>query len=120
MQEQKLAVEEQSKERDRETRIEVARLQALGRATDREAGVQEFEQINKEADRAVKNRAIDSKERIELNKMRNEDKKMSEDFKLKMEELKLKAKELNQRERERQTKEFTSIINNILEGFYLI
>lgn len=111
LQQDKLNIEEQSKERDRETKIEVARLMALGRATDREAGVEEFAQINKEADRAVKNRAIDSNERIELGKMRNEDKKMSEEFKLKMEELKLKAKELNQREKDRQTKEFTSIIN---------
>lgn len=103
--------EEISKQRDRDTKIEVARLVALGRATDREAGTAEFDQINEEADRAIKGRAIDSKERVEMSKMKNEDKRMTADFKTKMEELKLKAKELNQRERERQTKEFTSIIN---------
>jgi len=102
---------EESKEKDRIAKLEVARINALGRAADKEAGLEDFNQINKEADRAVKNRSIDSKERLEMNKMKNEDTKMSKEFKLKMEELKLKAKELNQRERERQTKEFTSIIN---------
>lgn len=102
---------EESKERDRTAKIEVARISAIGRAADKDAGLEDFNQINKEADRAIKNRSIDSKERVETSKMKNEDKKMSNEFKLKMEELKLKAKELNQRERDRQTKEFTSIIN---------
>jgi len=103
--------EEASKDKDRATEIEKARLTALGRATDREAGDAEFDAINKEADRAVQGRSIASNERMKSKEVQFKEKQLSEQSKIKIEELKLKAQEIQERAKDRRSREFTSIIN---------
>ena len=103
--------EETSKERDRETRIQAERIQALGRASDKESDAEGFSQINKEADLAIKSRQIDAKEKIDVAKMHNKEVEHTKQSEFKMKELTLRAKELEEKIKQRKSKEFTSIIN---------
>lgn len=91
--------------------IEEKRIDALGRAADNNANIENLNFINREADRAAKKE--ETKENNEV-KNRETDRKIQADrdtFQLKMKELALKAKEIEQRKQETQVKKYTSEIN---------
>ena len=93
--------EEASKERDRENRLEVARLSALGRAADKDSNELSFSEINKAAQNAVDN---EFKEKTLLNNQRQVDIKQKQTetqtaqnlmkINLELEKLKLKKQEI--------------------------
>lgn len=103
--------DEVSKERDRVTRIQTEEIQALGRASDKDANEASFKIIKQESDAILRSRELDVNVEQSAADMKVREKKMSDDMKIKMEELKLRAKELEERGKQRKSKEFTSMIN---------
>lgn len=102
---------EESKKRDRENDLNRERIKALGRASDKQSDTAGFEQINKEADRALKENDLNFKAETAKEKFRLEEKKQSDDMNFKMEKLKLEAKKLEERIKDRQSKEYIAEIN---------
>jgi hypothetical protein len=103
--------QEQSKDKDRSNRLEVERIQALGRAADKDADPTSFEQINREADNALRERDLNLKYEQSAQDFRIKEKQIEEQRMIKIKELELKAKELEERTKARQSKEYVATIN---------
>lgn len=94
-----------------ENKLEVERIESLGRAGSNKNNQDPTGEINRAADIAVRQQEIEGKQSIEYEKLRGEFNNQVNEFNLKLEEIKLKKEQLKQREKERRTKEYTSIIN---------
>lgn len=103
--------QEISKDKDRATRIEDARIEALGRYLDEDATGTQTEVINKSADRAQRQLKIDSDIEKSNIDAKLKEKKISEDSKYRMEQLRLKAEELKLRREENNTNRYIATIN---------
>ena len=103
--------QEISKDKDRATKIEDARIEALGRYLDEDATGEQTDVINKEADRAQRQLKIDSDIDRTNNELKLKERKITEDSKIKMEQLRLKAEELRLRREENQTNRYIATIN---------
>ncbi len=103
--------EETSKEADRINKIEVERIESLGRAVDNDADGAKLDFINKSADIAIKKR--NSEATVDLKEREIEGKKISDqqDRKIKMREINLKAQELREKVNKRKSDEFIARIN---------
>lgn len=80
--------EEYSKEQDRLNKIELERIEALGRAIDNDADTSKLDFINKNADIALKNEKLNSDINIAEKEHTRKTKKDEQDFKLNMQKLK--------------------------------
>lgn len=94
-----------------ENRIEYAQITALGRAATNKNIEDPVEDINEAADTILKEKEIDSKERLSEQQLVQRYENSVNNFELKLQELKMKDRQLRLRERERRTKEYTSEIN---------
>lgn len=103
--------EEVSKQKDREARLEGDRINALGRAADKVSDAQSFDQINSQADQALRGMELNHKVNSEANNFKLSEQKANDDRTVKMEELKLKAKALEEKTRTRQSNEYIATIN---------
>jgi hypothetical protein len=105
------AREEKSRQLDRENNLDRERIKALGRAADKQSDVEGFEQINKEADRALKENDLNFKQETAKENYRLQDKKQTDDTKHKMEKLKLDTQKLKEKIKDRESKEYIAEIN---------
>ena len=103
--------QEESKQRDRENILNKERINALGRASDKQSNELGFAQINKQADLAMKTNELNFKNEEAVRAYNQEDKKMSQDMALKMEKLKIEAKKVEERMLDRRSKEYVAEIN---------
>ncbi len=105
------AREEESKQRDRENEIAKQRINALGRASDKQSDSTGFEQINKQADIALKENELNYKAEEAAKEMSQKDRQHEREVSIKMEKLKLEAKKLEERMLDRKSKEYVAEIN---------
>lgn len=103
--------EELSKAEDRKTKIQVAEITALGRASDKKSDVTGMEVIKASAEHALKSNKLDNDQEIALGKMKLEETKNTTDANIRMEELKLKAKQLGEKMAERKSREYVATVN---------
>ena len=103
--------EEESKNRDRQTAIEREKIKALGRAADKDSDVTGIQEINKAADRALKENDLNLRHEDNVRKYNLEEKKHDDSVNLKMKELELRAKELEEKVKDRESKEYIATIN---------
>jgi hypothetical protein len=104
-------LEEESKKRDRENNLNRERIKALGRAADKESDTQGFEQINREADRSLRENELNFKSEVAQKNFNLQEKKIDQEMNLKMEKLKLDAKKLEEKVKDRKSKEYIAEIN---------
>jgi len=109
--ETRLMRESEENQKDRETKIEVAKLNALGRASDKESDAAGFEHIKIAADQAIQQNKIDADTNIATDKMKAQEKKDTENTRVQMEALKLRAKELQEKRAGRKSAEYIATIN---------
>lgn len=100
-----------SKDADRENRLEEVRINALGRAADKVSDDKGINEINKQADLALKEKSLDIKERTEerRNAMLDDSKKDLIDSKNK--EFELKTKQLEEKINQRLSNERIAVVN---------
>lgn len=103
--------EEASKDQDRRTKLQVAEIQALGRASDKQSDVVGIESIKEAAEQSIKQNKLENDKEIAVKKYNMEEKRLEQERQLKMEELKLKAKELENKVLDRKSKEYIATIN---------
>lgn len=103
--------ENDQKERDRKNKLEIERLESLGRAVDNNASADGLNFINKTADRALQKEIADKETSLRETEIENKAQADGEQARLKIMELDLKAKQLQQRLKEDNTKRYTSTIN---------
>ena len=104
--------EETSKEKDRETKIEVATINALGRAADKQSDAAAFEQIKLQSEKSKRDNEV-SQHRIqnEVDNFRLKERKHDDEFQLKLKQLQLKGQELEERKQKRRSDENIAVIN---------
>jgi hypothetical protein len=104
--------EEASKEKDRETKIEVATINALGRAADKQSDAAAFEQIKLQSEKSKRDNEV-SQHRIqnEVDNFRLKERKHDDEFQLKLKQLQLKGQELEERKQKRRSDENIAAIN---------
>lgn len=103
--------EKELKEIEADARIASSRINALGRASDKESDTYGFEQINKAAQQEAENNNTDRE--FEL-KQKEQERKLNSDKeskKLELQKLALKAEELRLKSKQIETSKFNSIIN---------
>jgi len=103
--------QEISKDKDRQVKLEDARIEALGRALDEDATGRTTDAINKEADRAQRQLKMDSDIDVNIQNIKLKEKKITEDSKLRVEQLKLKAEELKLKRERMQADKYIATIN---------
>lgn len=94
-----------------ENKLDVERIESIGRLGANDNVTDPVQDVNKAADRALKQQAHDDKTNLEFQRLSQEYQDSMRNFNIKLEELKLKKQKLQQQERDRRTTEFTSIIN---------
>lgn len=94
-----------------DNKLESQRIEAIGYAGRSESVENPTEDINRAADRAIRQQSVDDKRDLEYEKLRQNYMTQASNVNLRLQELNLRKEQLNQRERERATKELTSIIN---------
>lgn len=103
--------QELSNERDRKNKIDVKRIDALGRALDNNADPNSLEQINREADYALKKESQEADIDLKRRESDRKDKELSESKKLEWAKLNLEFQKLYQQQENNRSNEFQSIIN---------
>jgi hypothetical protein len=104
--------EEMSKQKDRETKVSVAELTALGRVNNQnEDPNTQFDYITQQAEQNRKDLDLNHKMEMDKQGLELKNKQAENTVNLKMEELKLRAKEIEERGKDRQSKEYISAIN---------
>lgn len=103
--------EEESKQRDRENELNKQRINALGRASDKQSDPEGFAQINKQADLAMKENELNFKNEVAMQDLNQKERKLNSDMALKMEKLKLEAQKLQEKVMDRKSKEYIAEIN---------
>lgn len=103
--------DEISNQRDRDTRIQVAELQAAGRAADKESDQASFDAIERIADRSLKENQFEHARDMDLKGFNKDEKAATDQKNQKMEELKLRAKELEEKTASRKSNEFIAVVN---------
>jgi hypothetical protein len=104
-------LEEESKKRDRENDLNRERIKALGRAADKQSDASGFEQINREADRSLKENELNFKSEVAQKNFNIQEQRMNQEMHMKMEKLKLEAKKLEEKVKDRKSKEYIAEIN---------
>lgn len=94
-----------------ENKLDIERIESLGRLGSNDNVKNPTEDVNRAADRAIREQEMGMKRNIEKEKLVQARDQATQNFNLKLEEMKLKQQQQKLRERERETKEFTSIIN---------
>jgi hypothetical protein len=102
---------EESKQRDRENILNKERINALGRASDKQSNELGFAQINKQADMAMRQNELSFKNEESIRSYNQEGKKIDQEMALKMEKLKLEARKLEEKVIDRRSKEYVAEIN---------
>lgn len=100
-----------SKQADRDNKLESERIKALGRAADSDSDKAGINEINKQADLALKQNELDFKQKIEERRAALSDVNAREQLRLRQEELALKTKELEERAAKRLSDERIAIVN---------
>ena len=103
--------DEITNEKDRANKIRIEEIEALGRALDSNASENSLEQINKQADIALKEEKQDRELGLREEQAKRADKQLTEEQKLKWAELNLKAREISNREKLSRDETFRSVIN---------
>ena len=103
--------QEMSKEADRDNKIDVERIKALGRASDKESDAYGFDMINKEADQALKERQQSFEEQLQERKLAVDEAMKEAELSRKDRELELKARELEERAQKRKSDEMIALVN---------
>lgn len=102
---------EQSKQKDRETRLEIEAISATGRASSKDASGESFNEIKSMLDRSLEETSLNVKAEKDLRDFNLKEKEHSDRFKIEMEKLKLQAKQLEQRVKDNNTKKYIAAIN---------
>ena len=102
---------EVSKERDRQSRYEIERMQALGRAADKDANQQSFDIILKAEEQDRKTFDTESKYEIEKRKLDLKEKEINEKKVGALDAIALKLKELQLREKDIEAKKEVAYVN---------
>lgn len=100
-----------SKEADRENKLEEERINALGRATDKQSDMAGINMINKQADLALKQKDLEFRQKIDERKSALEDASKRDAIDYKNKELELKAKQLEERVNQRLSNERIALVN---------
>jgi hypothetical protein len=103
--------EEISKDKDRAVKLEEERINALGRAADKDATIESFNQINREADIAIKRQKSEDDTQIKLKELESKEEDMREKRRMQAEEFNLRVKELEEKKKERESREYIARIN---------
>lgn len=103
--------EEYSNQKDRENKIEIERIESLGRAVDNNAEQGQLDFIMKQADLAVKKTKVDSEISIAEAEQVRKTEKDKQDFAIRMQELKNKTLELEQKRKESNDNKYIAEIN---------
>ena len=103
--------EEISKDKDRQVKIEDARIEAMGRYLNVDSTGANTDMINKQADRAQRQLKVDSDLEMSKQTLNIKEKKNNEDSKIRMENLKLKAEELKLRRETNNANKYIATIN---------
>jgi len=103
--------EEESKQKDRIAKIQVAEIQATGRAADKKSDEAGFRAIERAADIALKENKQLHDQEMDINKFKAGELKDTEEKNRRMEELKLKTRELEEKIKQRKSNEFIATVN---------
>ena len=102
---------EVSKQRDRDNKLDIQRINSLGRASSNNADAEDFNQINIQADRSLKESDLNLRSEMQAKNFTLKEKISMDAKELKMKELELKAKEIEERAKSRQSAEYVATIN---------
>jgi hypothetical protein len=105
------AILEQSKERDREMRVQVAEIQALGRASDKQSDQAGIAAIKEAADQAFQERKHDDEMGLKEVEQEMKQQQMQQTNKLQEAELRLKLEELREKRAQRRSEDMRAVIN---------
>lgn len=104
-------LQEISKDADRENRLEEVRINALGRAADKQSDQAGVDEINKQADLALKEKALDIKSRVEDRRSAMLDDTKKDLIESKNKEFELKTKQLEEKINQRLSNERIAVVN---------
>lgn len=107
----KYEMEENSKQKDRESRIYQEQIKALGRAADKNSDTQGFDEINRKVDIAIKMNAQASKDEETKQKFRLQETQIENNRTQSIDRLKLETEKMAERIKDRESKERIAIIN---------
>ncbi len=102
---------EMSKQRDRENKLEVERLESIGRLTNADGNDEDIKALNEAANNALKKYDIDSKNEVDNRKLDIEEGKSAKDLAYKMAVLNKDLKKIKLDEQKNKDENFRSIIN---------
>lgn len=100
-----------SKQADRETKLEEERINALGRAADKQSDAQGIAVINQQADLALKEKELEFSQKVEDRRTALEDVSRREEIDMKNREFDLKVKQLNEKINQRLSNERIALVN---------
>lgn len=103
--------EEYSKDKDRANRIDAERIDALGRAADKDVDGASLNYINQAADLAIKKQKVESDAELKMDKQDAEREDMREKHKRSAEEFNLEVKKLEENRLKRHSDEYIARIN---------
>lgn len=108
---EKWELNERSKQADRENWIERERIKAHGRAADSDSDAASFAQIDRSADRALKEADIEAKATMDAAKLKQREQELEINRQKTMNDFKLKLEQLNLKREEIKSKEYIASIN---------
>ena len=103
--------EEESKNKDRTTKIQIAELGALGRASDKQSDIRGIQEIKSATDQAIAGQKITADRQTASERHSLDTAKHADEKNLRMEEFKLRAKELQEKQAQRVSNEHIATIN---------
>jgi hypothetical protein len=106
-----MANENDQKEKDRINKIEIEKIESLGRSVDNDADPAGLKFITDTGDQAIQKEKNDKENELKSKEVDNKIQTDAQTMQLKMKELGLRAQELKQRQRETEVKKYTSEIN---------
>lgn len=102
---------EESKDKDRVNKLQVAEISSLGRASDKKSDALGIQNIKSAADEAIAGDKLAADREIAVGKLSMEDKKMDAERKNRMADLKLRTQELQEKAAKRKSEEYIATIN---------
>lgn len=103
--------QEMSKQKDRESRLEQEKIQAMGRAADMKTDPNSMEYISEQANQSIKNLELNHRMESDANNFKLREQQMNDARELKLKDLELKARALEERSKTRQSGEYIAAIN---------
>lgn len=109
--EEKYIREEKSKDKDRYVKIETERINALGRASDKNSDSEGIDTINQQADLALKYKKFEADESMAKQRLKREDENAMKEYDLKIKKFNLEAMKIKQQQANNRSKEFVATVN---------